>query len=183
MNRALKIIILSNVIFTFAGALLGPLYAVFVERVTGNIIHVGASIALFSITTAILILILTKFGERLKETEFLLILGFTLRAVGWFFYIFVSSAWQIYAIQVILAFGEAFGSPAFTALFSLHLDEGKYVTQWGRWISFVLITSGIASFLGAAIVSSFGFKPLFIGMVILALASAFIVYRQPRKLL
>lgn len=183
MNRALRIIVLSNAIFCFAGALFGPLYAIYVERITGNIIHIGASVALFSATTASLTFAFSKFSDRLKETEFLLILGFIFRAVGWIFYIFINAAWQIYAIQIILAFGEAFGSPAFNALFAVHLDQGKYLNEYGTWISIALLTSGIASFLGAIIVSLFGFKPLFVFMASFALMSALIVYLQPRRLL
>lgn len=184
MNKALIIIVFVNTIFIFAAALFGPLYAIYVERISPNtIIHVGASVALFSFSTAILTFVITKSSDRFKETELLLVYSFIIRAVGWLFYIFVSAIWQIYVIQIILAFGEALGSPAFTALFSLHLDKGKYMNEWGKWISISLVAWGVGSFLGAALVGFFGFKPLFASMFLLALISALIVYTQPRKLL
>ena len=183
MNKALRIIILSNTIFCFAGALFAPLYAIFVQQITNNIIHIGASISVFSFTTALLTFIICRFGDRIKEKEFLLILGFLIRAFAWVYYIFIRSVWQIYFVHFILAFGEAFGTPAFRALFSSHLDSGKYFKDWGSWISILLIISGIASFLGSVLIKSYGFKPLFALMALLAIVSSLIVYLQPRKLI
>jgi len=183
MNKALKIIILSNTIFCFAGALFAPLYAIFVQQITSNIIHIGASLSVFCFTTALLTFIICRVGDRFKEKEFLLILGFILRAVAWIYYIFIRSVWQIYFVHLILAFGEAFGSPAFTALFSSHLDKDRHFKEWGSWISISLVISGVASFLGSVLVKTYGFKPLFVSMAILAIISSLIVYLQPRKLI
>jgi MFS family permease len=183
MNKALRIIILANTIFCFAGALFAPLYAIFVQQITSNIIHIGASLSVFCFTTALLTFILCRVGDRLKEKEFLLIVGFLIRAVAWIYYIFIRSVWQIYLIHLILAFGEAFGSPAFTALFSSHLDKGRHFKDWGYWISISLIISGIASFLGSVLVKNYGFKPLFAFMALLAIVSSLVIYLQPRKII
>lgn len=183
MNKALKIIFLANIIFSFAGALFAPLYAIFVQQITTNIIHIGASLSVFSFTTALLTFIFCRFGDRFKEKEFLLILGFVFRSIAWIYYIFVRDVWQIYFIHLILAFGEALGTPAFRVLFSFHLDKDRQFKEWGSYISFSLVISGIASFLGAVLVKNFGFKPLFVSMSVLAIISSLIVYLQPRKLI
>jgi len=160
-----------------------PLFALFVEKLKGGAFAAGSIWATFAIVTGILILIISRFGDRLREKEYLVAAGYFFRFVAWMGYYFATSLWHLYFLQIFLAIGEAAGTPAFNAIYSEHLDKGKYVRQWGICNSSGAIIMGVAAFVGGSIVSQFDFKTLFLIMTSLAAISFILLMIQPRKLL
>ena len=49
MNKNLKLLLLTASLFLFAGGLFGPIYAVFVEDIGGDLLTAGAAFGTFSI--------------------------------------------------------------------------------------------------------------------------------------
>jgi len=82
-NRSLKILFLANGIFSFAGSMLGPLFAVFVERLDKNVLSVSLTWAAFMFSASIFTYLISLVGDRVKEKEYLLMAGFLVRAAGW----------------------------------------------------------------------------------------------------
>ena len=124
-----------------------------------------------------------KLGDKIKEREYLLGLGYFLRGLGFFGYIFIQSPFHLLFVQIILGIGEAFGNPSFKAIFSDHLDKGKYSSEWGVWDALYSITVGLSAMIGAFIVSIFGFATLFIIMGSIAILSSVIIMLLSRELL
>jgi len=182
-NRSLKILVGINSIFILGANMFPPIFALFVEELKGGAFAAGTIWATFAIFTGILILIISRFGDRIKEKEYLVATGYFFRLAAWLGYFFANSLWHLYFLQLFLALGEATGTPAFNAIYSEHLDRGKYVRQWGVGTSTGAIIMGIAAFLGGAIVSQVGFRPLFLLMASLAAISFILLMIQPRKLL
>ena len=172
-----------NVLFVFGAFMFPPLFALFVEEIGGGVFNAGSIWATFAIFTGISMFIVSRFGDRIKEKEYLIMGGYFFRLVGWMCYFFATSLWHLYVLQIVLALGEALGTPAFNALFSEHLDKGRYVKQWGAWSSLALIVGGIAALLGGIVTSLFGFKILFLLMAFLAALSLIFLLVQPRKIL
>lgn len=61
--NALKILFISNGIFVFADRLLGPLYAIFVEKFDTNILSVSFSWFIFMLSATLFTLIISKYGD------------------------------------------------------------------------------------------------------------------------
>jgi MFS family permease len=182
-NKALLILFISNGIFIFAASLFGPLFAVFVETIDTNVISISLSWSAFLLSTTFFMLIIRKFGEKVKEKEYLLILGYIIRAIVWFIFPTISSIFTLIVLQILLGLGESLGTPAYDTLFAEHLDKNNHLRNYTDWKLISNILSAIAIIIGGIFVNAFGFTLLFYAMSTLALISAIIIWNQPRKLL
>lgn len=169
-NQILKLLLLSNVIFVLAGSFLGPLFTVFVQHFTTDVVIISFTWALFIGSTSLFMLLLYRVGDQFNKLQ-LVQLGFLIRAIAWICYIFAGNIWAVLAIQILLGMGEACGTPAFSALFSEHLDKNHHVADFSEeWIAYNLVGAG-AALVGGFLVHSFGFPTLFVIMSTLALTS------------
>ena len=107
INKALKTLLVYNGIFTLAGGLFGPLYALYVVRVTPSVIAVSVSWAIFLISSTLVTFVISKVGDSIKEKEYLLMAGFLVRAIAWISYIFVDSILTLVILQIFIGIGEA----------------------------------------------------------------------------
>lgn len=182
-NNALKTLFIYNGIFVFAGSLLGPLYAVFVETIDTNIISVSLSWSAFLISTTLFMLLVRKYGDFIKEKEHLLMAGYFVRAIVWFLFPSLSTVIGLIALQALLGLGEALGTPAYDAIFAEHLDKNRHIQNYTDWKLVSNVVGAIAVILGGIFVSELGFSALFYSMGVLALVSLFGVWLKPRSLL
>ena len=182
-NRSLKILFIANGIFVFAGKLLGPLYAVFAENFDTNVLSISFAWFVYMFSSTLFSVVVLYFGDRIKEKEYMLILGFLLRALSSMLYIFIGSFFMFIIVQIILGIGDAFGSPAFDSIFAEHLDRGREIYNYSSWKVIQNFLLAVASLIGGIVVYYINFDFLFFIMACLALLSAVIVYLQPRKLL
>lgn len=161
MNRQLKILLFSSALFMLAGGLFGPIYAIFVEEIGGDILTAGIAYSAFAIASGVLIFILSKWEDHVKHQEKLVVAGFLMSCLGFLGYMFIKAPVHLFIVQIVFGIGEAIGTPAFDGLYSKHLDKGKYVSEWGLWESMDYIITGIAAIVGGVIANVYGFKFLF----------------------
>ena len=174
MKKELKILLVAAAFSTFVHSMLGPIYAIFVEKIKGGILEASYSIAIFSFSAGILIYIISKWEDKIKFKEKLLPIGYLLNSVGFFSYMFVSKPVHLYIVEAIFGFGIAVLSPLYDGLYSKNMDKDKYVSQWGAWESMSYVISAFAALIGGFLVSYFGFEVLFFPLFILSLFSVFI---------
>ena len=173
MKKILKVLLLSSCLINFSAGLLGPIYAIFVQEIGGDILTAGTSYAFFSITVGVLIFFLSKWEDKIKHQEKILVLARLLTFIGITGYLFVQSPIHLFLVQIILGFSEALGNPAYSSLYSKNLTKGKFASQWGYWDSFIMIAIGISSIIGSFIASNYGFKFLFLIMSFFSLLALF----------
>lgn len=183
MNKSLKKLLLINSVFVFGASLLGPLYAVFVKEIGGDILTIGWTFAAYMFAGGIMSYFAGRLGDKLKETEYLIAAGYIIRAVGFFLYTLIGSPLQLLLLQFFLGAGEAVANPAFKSIFSRHLDSKKSTTQWGTWDLLYSIITALGVGIGAFIVEFLGFNILFYIMSISSLLAFILLIIQPRKLL
>lgn len=183
LNYSLKILFLANGIFSFAGSMLGPLFAVFVENFDKNILSVSLTWATFLFSATVFTYVISLVGDKIKEKEYLLMAGFLVRAVVWGGLTMINSLWLLAAAQILLGLGEALGSPAFDSIFAEHLDRNKHVREFSDWKLIYNLTMAAGTILGGLLAVKFGFNALFLTMSFLAISSFTIVWRQPRRML
>ena len=166
-----------------AGAMLGPIYALYVERVGGDLLDASFAGGIFAFVAGTTVLLSGKYSDKLKQKKLIVILGYTIMGVGFLLYTQVNSILFLLLVQVLIGFGEAIYNPPFDALYSEHLDKGKDGTEWGAWEAINYYSIAIGAIMGGFIVTNFGFTPLFVTMALLCFSSALYVYKLPRRVL
>ncbi len=186
MKSTLKILLWSSFFINLSAGLLGPIYAIFVEEIGGDLLTAGISYAVFSIATGVLIFFLGKWEDKVKHQANILILGRVLAVIGIAGYLFVKSPLTLFGVQIVLGISEALVMPAFDGLYSKNLSKGKFASQWGYWDAMAYTTMGVSAILGAFVAKQFGFQILFIVMTIasiFSLATILLLKKKIKKLL
>ena len=185
MQRELKILLLASALSMLAGGLFGPIYAVFVEEIGGDLLTAGAAYAAFAIAAGILVFFISRWEDHVKHQEKLVVIGYFLSSIGFLGYLLIKTPLHLFIVQIILGIGEAVGIPAYDGLYSKHLDKGKFVSEWGLWESMYYIVLGISALIGGFLANIYGFKLLFTIMFILSIlgliASTFLVVKKKTK--
>ena len=180
VNKVLKVLFVYNGIFVLAGSLLGPLYALYVEKLEVGILPVSISWAAFLSATTIVSYLLSKNGDGIKHKRFLLAAGYLIRALSWFSMGLITQIEQLFILQILLGIGEGLGTPAFDAIFAEHLDKNKHIMDYSDW---KIISNGVlvaGTLIGGYVVSRFGFQYVLFGMSTLALISFFGILLHPK---
>lgn len=183
LNKPLRILIAASSLILLAGAMLGPIYALFVEEIGGDLLDASLAGGVFAVAGGITTLLSGKYSDKIRREELIVVAGYATMGLGFFLYLFVHSIWALLAVQVVIGFGEAVYSPAFDSLYSRHLDEHKEGVEWGTWEAMYYFTTAVGAFLGGLLVNQFGFNLLFVIMSFLCFLSAAYIYHIPRKTL
>ena len=69
MKSPMRIFMTAETIIFFAGGMLGPLYAVFVEDIGGDVLTVGASWSVFMFLSGLGLLISGRLVDRLRSEK------------------------------------------------------------------------------------------------------------------
>lgn len=181
--KVLRILLATNGLILFAGAMLGPIYALFVDEVGGDILDAGLAGGIFALTAGVTTIIAGKYADRIKETELFVVVGYALIGTGFLLYTQVHSVMTLLLVQVLIGIAEALYSPAFDALYSNHMDRRRSGTEWGTWEAMNYFTTAAGAAIGGLVASIFGFDTLFLIMAVLAFSSATYIYNLPRKIL
>jgi len=182
-NLALRILLVTNALILVSGAMFGPIYAIFVEKIGGDLLDASFAFTAFSLSAGITAVIAGRFTDKIKEKELIIVFGYLLMAVGFLSYIFVQNTWQLLLVQVLIGFGEAIYSPAFDAVYSQHINENSLGLQWSFWEAMNYFVMAIGALVGGYLTNFFGFNSMFILMAILCFVSATYLFLLPRKVL
>lgn len=182
-NRALRILLATNGTILIAAAMLGPIYAIFVERLGGDLLDASYAFAIFAAVAGLVTLVSGKYADKLKEPERVIALGYAIMGVGFFGYIFADSVIFLFVLQVVIGLGEAIYSPAFDATYSKHLTDRRSGRQWGAWEAINYFTAAAGAVTGGLLVTFLGFNTMFVIMGLMCVASAVYILRLPRRVL
>lgn len=183
-NRAIRVLLITNALILLAGAMLGPIYAIYVQKVGGDLMDASIAGFLFAISAGLITLYTGKTADGMKYNDKIVILGYSMIGTGFLLYQYVDSVLGLFMIQILIGMGEAIYSPAFDKLYSKHLDWGQAGSEWGTWESMNYFTAAFGALLGGALVTAFGFSTLFYAMAFLSFLSGIYLYAlSPRHVL
>lgn len=169
MGSLRRVLLISDGLYLLAGGLLGPIYALFVDEIGGDLLAASTTFALFMLTAGIGVFLLGLWEDRFKHQRKFVIAGYGVGVLGTFGYLFVNSPPSLFIVQIILGLSAALKDPAYDALFS---RSGKHlVLAWGEWEAVSYITLGLGAFSGGLIAQFFGFRTLLWCMLALAIFS------------
>lgn len=176
-NKFIRVLIFSDVILLFGFGFITPIFPIFLtENIKGGDVQVaGFAAAIYWVVNS---LVLIPFGRFLdqkkgeKDDLLFIVFGNFLSATAVLGYLFSSSPWHIYFLEAVYAVGMGMNIPAYTAIFSRHLDKGKEALQWGTRGALVGFGTGLAGALGGTIAFYFGFHALFVGVAVFIVLSS-----------
>src|SRR3989338_5198328 len=151
-------------IWYFGEGMLGPLFAVFTERIGGNIFDITWAWSTYLIITGIMHIIVGKVIDGKDSKAKVMVLGYALNAIFTFGYLLVSAPWHLFIIQAGLGLALAMSSPTWLALYAKHEDRRHDGFEWGLAGGMAQIITGVAIVIGGYIVSYGSFTALFVIM-------------------
>lgn len=167
LNRHIKILLYGGNIWYFGEGMLGPLFAVFTERVGGDILDISWAWATYLILAGLLYIVVGKITDKYDNAEKTMVLGYALNALFTFGYLFVSTSWHLFVVQAGLGIAAAMATPTWDALYAKHEDRKHDGFQWGLAGGEAQIITGVAIVIGGYIVSLVSFTALFLTMGII----------------
>ncbi len=184
MNKALKLLIISD-IFIFSGfGLVSPILAIFIKDnlVGGTILAAGIASTIFLITHSLLQIFLAyKFNP--KDRIWMLWLGTAFIALVPFGYIFSTSIYHLYFVQFIYGVGAAFAYPTWSSLFTSNLEKGKRGFQWAVYSSAVGIGTAITAGVGAWLAQVTSFQLVFVLTGVISIMGLLVLFKLEKKIL
>lgn len=78
MKRGIKFLLLSDTWVTLALGMIGPIYAIFVEDIGGDILDASWAYFAFMITSGVVMYLISHWEDRVKHKEKLVTLGYCL---------------------------------------------------------------------------------------------------------
>ena len=177
LTKTSRILLLGANIWFFGEGMLGPLFAIFAERVGGDILDITWAWATYLIMTGLVYILVGRLINGKKYKEKVMIAGYALNAFFTFGYLFVSHPLQLFFVQAGLGVAEAIGTPAWDALYAKNVNEEHDTYAWGLATGQSQIVTGIAIVAGGLIVNYSSFNTLFITMGIIQVIATIIQAR------
>lgn len=171
INLRLRILLGTNAVIMTAGAMLGPIYALFVEEIGGNILDAGLTYAVYAVVSGIVMIVSGNFSDRFRLEKATMNIGYLLLALAFLLYLKVDSVQNLFLVQVVLGIGQAIYYPAYDSLFSQNLVKGHYGLEWGIDEAKGFFSEALGATLGGFIAFTYGFDVLFICMSCLCLGA------------
>ena len=177
MRRQVSILVLSSNLWNLADGLLGPLFAVFAQRVGGNILDITWAWGAYLIIMGIGIIVVGHVSDRVSKLK-LLFTGYILTTACTFSYLLVHSAAGLFIVQAGLGIATALSNPTHYALLAQYSKSAERDgALWGWADGRDKIATGLAIFAGGFIVSAWSFDALFIIMGTISLCATLYLSR------
>ena len=164
MVKKEKILLNGSNLWYFGEGMLGPLFAVFSQKVGGNILDISWAWATYLLVCGFMVILVGKISDEKIAKEKLLVAGYALNALFTFGYIFVNSQSGLFLVQIGLGLAASLSIPTWEALYAKYEDKKHDGYVWGLASGEAYIVIALAVFLGGLIVNYFSFTVLFIIM-------------------
>ena len=165
-----------------------PLFSVFVLTKIGGatIISIGLLATIYWVTKSVLQIPISVFLDRHvgeKDDFYALIFGLLIISVSSFSFMITQTIGQVYFVQFIKAIGFSLYIPAWSSIFSRHLDKSHTALEWAISSSSVGLGIGAAGFVGSSIANVYGYNFVFLLTGLMALIGAGILLFVPDLIL
>lgn len=184
IGRFVRYFILADLFLLAGWGLIAPVFAIYVlEKIDGaTLVTVGALAAIYWIPKSIIQVPVALFldktpGER--DDFIFLVLALVLAGVSAFSFAFISKIWQLFTVEFIHGISFALYVPAWSGIFSRHLDSRHHALDFTLDSTAVGLASGTTGFLGGMMVTWFGFNTVFFIGAFFCFISAVIIFLVP----
>jgi len=184
LNRIVRYFILADLALLSGWGLVSPVFSIFIiEKILGaTLISVGIAAAIYWLIKSALQIPIAVFLDRTpseKDDYLFLIAGLILVSFSAFSFMIIDKVWQLYSVQLIHAIGFAFYIPAWSGIFSRHLDKKHYALDWSLDSAAIGVASGVTALFSGLLVTWFGFNAVFVSAGLLSLVAALVIFSLP----
>jgi predicted MFS family arabinose efflux permease len=181
LNKNIRALLLADTVWFFGEGMLGPLFAVFAQRVGGDVLNIATAWAAYLIVAGILTILIGKISDSKVGKKRLVVLGYILNAVFTFSYLLVDGPYKLLLVEAGLGVAAALATPTWNALFSEYEDRKKDGFAWGLADGASQLFTGIAIIIGGFVVVYLSFNSLFIIMGTIQVVSVILLIPILRK--
>lgn len=164
-NRLYKILVSAYVASVFSEGIILPIYAIFVQKIGGDILEASGAMATFLVVEGVFTILVHRLRWSHEHRFILLIGGWVIWLIGIISYLLISNVFMLFATQVFTALGNAIADPAFDRELARHTDKKMEEFEWGIFEGANSIMSGVAAILGGIIAATYGFTVLIYFMI------------------
>ncbi len=183
INKALMAMLMVSIFYMFAFGMFSPLYAIFVEKVGGDISVASNAWAIFMLTAGIMTFLTGRWENNTKQTVIGLAWSQFLVAGAYLMYCFTDKVAMLYGAQILLGLGASFFWPAFHSLYGKHVDKHNQAKQWSIYDALAYLLPALAAVIGGWVVKNYGFNVMFMIMAIISVVCGVYILFLPKKLL
>ncbi len=188
MNRVMKLLLVSDVLFVSGFGLIQPILSIFIKDnlLGGQIYAAGFASMLFLLTKSCIQLPFSRYVDQHDHVVRWLIVGSFCVAIVPFLYAYATRVEYIYVAQVLYGIGAGLAYPTWLGLWMMHLDKHHESYEWSLYSTVMGLSTAATAGIGAALVQTIGFKPTFFVVGFLSLIGCFILFllkiKEPKKL-
>lgn len=184
VGRVVKYFILADLALLAGWGLVGPVFSVFViQQVAGaTLVTVGIAAGIYWVLKSLVQLPVANYLDKTQgeRDDFLaLILGLFISAFTAVSYNFITEIWHLYLVEIIHALAFALYVPAWSAIFSRHVDKDRVSFDWSLDSTVAGLAAGVSGFLGGAIANAWGYSWVFTLAGALSALSALVLIMSP----
>lgn len=175
LNKIIKYLIYSDLVFYTGWGLISPIFAIFIINniISGSVLVAGVSAAVHLIIRSALRVPFGMYADKSqKKAYYFMFFGLLISAFVPLGYIISRSPWHIYVLQGVLGAALAMSTAGWTGIFAKYMDKGKESTEWGIDAVAVGVGPGIAGAVGGLAVTYFSFNLVFVAVTIIGLIGA-----------
>ncbi|MFA6256635.1 MAG: MFS transporter [Candidatus Absconditabacterales bacterium] len=181
INSLYRLLLSAYSISMFSEGVLLPIYAVFVQKIGGDILDASGAMAVFLISQGIFTIIIQRLKWTAKHHMTMMIVGWAIWLIGIALYLAVSSTRMLFITQILVAMGNAIADPIFDKELADHTDQNNKLFERGLREGMQDIISGIAAIIGGMIAVFLGFKTLIGFMILTGTISLIIILVYVKK--
>lgn len=186
LNKIIKYLVLSDLVFYTGWGLISPVFAIFLldSIIGGSAFVVGMATGIHLIVRSLLRIPFGIWADKGQKTSYyLMIWGLLFAAFTPIGYIYSTNPMQIYILQALLGVALAMSTAGWMCLFARHVDKGKESTEFGTDAVAVGLGPGIAGIAGGVAVTYFSFNSVFIAVTIIGLIGVLLLLVIKRSIL
>ncbi len=177
MPRGTRLLLIASSLWYFSEGLLGPLFAVFTERIGGDLLDITGAWAAYLVASGVAYPLFGRLVDHSRWKFRIIVVGYALNTIFTFAYLLVSSTEQLFIVQVGLGIAEAISTPSWDAYYATHIERTDDTFAWGIASGHTQIISGLAIAVGGLIAQYVSFDALFLLMGTISLLATLVQAR------
>ncbi len=177
VNNQVRILLVGASVWYLGEGMLGPLFAVFSEKIGGSVLDITWAWATYLVVTGIMNIVVGVFSDGHGRKATIMVYGYILNAVFTFSYLLVQTPAHLFIVQAGLGVASALATPTWSALYAKYEDRKHDGYSWGLASGQASIITGIAIVIGGFLVTYVSFRALFVVMGCIQTIAAFVQSR------
>lgn len=184
INRIIKFFVMSDLMLWGGWGLIGPIFSIFlIDTIPGaTVATVGGVVSTYWITKSLVqlpVAVTLDRHEGERDDFYTLILALVLAGFTALAYLLVTDIATLYVVAFLQGLSFGLYAPAWSGIFSRHLDKEHYAFDWSLDSTTIGLASGVAAFVGGSLANAFGFDIVFILASVFSFFSAMLLLMVP----